>query len=380
MKINERKQGVIMANEMEDINVLGALEAAKADSLSDDEFGASANESTGGIGMDLLGDVAKIDEAPQPKAPKKKDNSVLSINPNETVINRKKGLEEALWHDLTNAYKKGLNLVGSVESVEKLPSGITVVTTSYRRQRIVIPISEMGIKLTGTGKEDDNVRKAKLANSMLGAEIDFIIKGIDRATGTVIASRKEAMTRKRKEFYASFDEDNSVKIYPGKVVEARVIGVAEKRVRFEIFGVEVSVHAADLSWEWIADARDDYFVGDRVLLNVSNVKYPEGKHDSTWLEGITVEAEAKSLTPNYMQDNFDKIAEQGKYLGTVTDIHNETYFIRLDTGVNAISHQVTGSAVPMKKDRVAFACTRKDTNTLVAIGLITRVIHTRYGR
>lgn len=364
-----------MARENEEINVLNELAAAKADSMADDMFG--------GVDLSMFagtGEAIESEPVPVASAPKKKDNSVLSIDPNETVINSKKSREESLWHDLKNARLTGRNMVGNVISVEKLPNGIMVVTTSYQGQRVIIPINEMGIKLANAGGADDLVRMAKLANTMLGAEIDYIIKGEDRKTGVVVASRKEAMLKKKKEFFATFDDNNVAKIYPGRVVEARVIGVAEKKVRFEIFGVEVSVHASDLSWEWVADARDDYFVGDRVLLNISNVFYPDGKHDSEWLENIAVTAEAKSLVPNHMQDNFDLVAEQGKYIGTVTDIHNQTYFIRLDTGVNAISHMVTGDTVPMKKDRVAFACTRKDQNTLVAIGLITRIIKSRYGR
>jgi len=44
--------------------------------------------------------------------------------------------------------------------------------------------------------------------------------------------------------------------------------------------------------------------------------------------------------------------------------------------VNAIAHSVSGSALPLKKDKVAFACTRKDPKNNVVLGIITRVIQT----
>ena len=47
-------------------------------------------------------------------------------------------------------------------------------------------------------------------------------------------------------------------LYPGRVVEARVIAVAPKVVRLEVFGVEVSVRARDMAWEWMVDAGEKF--------------------------------------------------------------------------------------------------------------------------
>ena len=40
-------------------------------------------------------------------------------------------------------------------------------------------------------------------------------------------------------------------LYEGRIVQARVIAVAEKVVRVEVFGVETSILARDLAWDWI---------------------------------------------------------------------------------------------------------------------------------
>lgn len=45
----------------------------------------------------------------------------------------------------------------------------------------------------------------------------------------------------------------------------------EKAIRIEAFGVECSVMARDLSWDWIGDARDRFSVGDQVLVRVLSV-------------------------------------------------------------------------------------------------------------
>ena len=62
-------------------------------------------------------------------------------------------------------------LTGIVESLERLDGGYDVVTTSYMGQRIIIPLNEMGILVNSNENETDediNIRKAKLANGMLG--------------------------------------------------------------------------------------------------------------------------------------------------------------------------------------------------------------------
>ena len=91
---------------------------------------------------------------------------------------------------------------------------------------------------------------------MLTAEIDFIVRGLDNSARSVVASRKAAMLRKRQTFYLDTNEDGVPMIYEGRVVQARVIGVAEKVLRVEVFGVECTIFARDLSAAWFGDARE----------------------------------------------------------------------------------------------------------------------------
>ena len=96
----------------------------------------------------------------------------------------------------------------------------------------------------------------KLLGNMLGAEIDFVILGIDSKSRSVVASRREAMMRKRQLFYFSPDANGEYRVREGRVVQARVIAVADKSIRVEIFGVECSIMARDL--------KDGYDVLDKL--------------------------------------------------------------------------------------------------------------------
>lgn len=134
---------------------------------------------------------------------------------------------------------------------------------------------------------------------MLGCEIDFLIKGLDPKTRSIVASRKEAMLKKRQIFYLDKDASGMPKVYEDRIVQARVIAVAEKVVRAEIFGVETSILARDLSFDWMGDARERFQVGDHILVRILDVRA-----DSP--EQVIVHADVKSVEGNTSKENMKK--------------------------------------------------------------------------
>ena len=54
---------------------------------------------------------------------------------------------------------------------------------------------------SGRAYADYMNRLNRILGTMLGAEIDFIVKGIDSTTHSAVASRRDAMLRKRQTFY-----------------------------------------------------------------------------------------------------------------------------------------------------------------------------------
>ena len=156
-------------------------------------------------------------------------------------------------------------------------------------------------------------------------------------------------------------------LYPGRVVEARVIAVAPKVVRLEVFGVEVSVRARDMAWEWMVDAGEKFQVGELVLVTVNQIQMKS-------VEDMEVSVDAKSATANVSKDNLKKCVRQGKYVGTITDVYKGTYFIRLNIGVNAVAHSCNMASLPSKRDEIGFVVTRINDRYEVAEGIITRLI------
>ncbi len=254
--------------------------------------------------------------------------------------------------------------------IEKTETGSLIAIVYYKDFRTVIPVTEMMINLLQDAEHDYGelaLRQNKVLNNMLGCEIDFIVKGLDPKTRSIVASRKEAMLKKRQIFYLDKDPSETAKIHEDRVVQARVIAVAEKVVRAEIFGVETSILARDLSFDWMGDARERFHVGDHILVRILDVQAENP-------EQISVKADVKSVEGNTSKENMKKCKVQGKYAGTVEDIHKGTVFVRLSIGVNAIAHSCYDSRTVGKKDNVSIVVTHIDEDRNVAVGIITRII------
>lgn len=310
----------------------------------------------------------EVNEMEVVTAKKSAPASILTLTA-DAEVETQETKEDIIWHELQNAYRTRKILTGNLGGVEKMEGGGTIAVIYYKEMRIVIPLAEMMINLVES--EDHNYgemvqRQNKILGNMLGCEIDFIIKGIDNESRSVVASRKEAMYKKRQIFYMPDAAGNS-RVCEDRIVQARVIAVAEKVVRTEIFGVECSILARDLSWDWMGDATESFHVGEQILVRVLSVAINS-------LEDITVKADVKSVKGNTSRANLAKCKVQGKYAGVVTDIHKGTVFVRLHIGVNAVAHSCYDNRMPGKKDEVSFVVTKIDEERNVAVGLISRII------
>lgn len=306
-------------------------------------------------------------ETPPPRRRRKADAPVLTIESGDE-IETEDAREAAAWHEIHNAYRTRRILSAPLGGIEQTDSGKTIAVVDYNGFRIVIPLKEMMVAPSAANSTDSMaVRQMKLLGNMLGAEIDFIILGIDSKSRSVVASRREAMMRKRQLFYFSLDANGEYRVREGRVVQARVIAVADKSIRVEIFGVECSIMARDLAWDWIGDAHDRFAVGDQILVRVTEV-------DKTSQEKLSVHADVKSVTENTSREALKRCRVQSKYAGRVTDVHKGIVYVRLSNGVNAVAHSCYDRRTPGKKDDVSFVVTKLDEERSIAVGIITRII------
>lgn len=295
---------------------------------------------------------------------------VLTIDAHDEVQTQE-DRDDIIWHEIQNAYRTRRILTGTLDGIERTDSGLTLAVVSYKGFRVAIPIKEM---MLHSGPIPEGVEYAewmdqlqRILSSRLGSELDFVVKGIENKSRSIVASRRDAMLRKRRTFYMDANELGEHMIYEGRVVQARVVAVAEKIIRVEVFGVECSIVARGLSWLWIGSARDHFSVGDRILVRVLKI-------DRTDVEHLSIQVDARSVLGIDSGENLKKCQPQSRYAGRVTDVRKGVIFIRLNNGVNAIAHSCYDLRTPGKKDDVSFAVTHLDEEQGVAVGIITRII------
>jgi len=297
-----------------------------------------------------------------------KEEKQIIINDDSKILTEEEK-EARLWLDLNAAMKSRKILTGRVEGIEKTSLGIPIAIVYYKERRIVIPATEMLFDINeyrDQSKLELLSRYSQILSRMMGAEIDFIISGIDRETETVVASRKEAMLKKRQHYYLSKD-DEKPRITVGKKVEARIIAVGDKVMRLEIFGAESVITTRNAGWEWIEDLREYYEIGQRIFVKIMDLEVID-------VNNIKVVSSIKAVTENPAKHNIKKCAIQGKYVGTVTGIDENVIFVRLKIGVNALALGVHGKNIPSKRDEVVFVVTRIDEENGIAVGIISKVL------
>lgn len=296
------------------------------------------------------------------------DSPILSVD--RKNIESYEYREDTLWHEIVNAYRTKRILVGILGGIERVEDGSNIAVLYYKEFRVIIPMSEMMIVLDFSDESDygdASTRESKILTNMLGCEIDFIIKGLDDASRSIVASRKEAMLRKRRNFYIRQDNQDKPLIYAGRKVEARIIAVSTKSIRVEIFGIECTIPARDISWEWIGNTHDHFSVNERIVVRVNEIS-------GSNVESMTVLADVKSTLPNNTLGKLKLCRVQSRYAGKIIDIYKGMVFIKLSTGVNAVAHSCLDIRTPGINDDISFVVTHIDDYNGVAVGIITRIL------
>lgn len=229
--------------------------------------------------------------------------------------------------DMIESLKTGRYLTDKIVGVERHSGGVGEPRAIvYHGDYKVIIMASMLVNLPQDlrGKEPNAVYYYILSKR-IGAEIDYVIKGIDPETGLAVGNRKEAMANKSKHFYLNRTDQGAYRVYEGLCCEARVISVIPEGIFVELFGVDLYIPLREVSYVRMASAMGHYEPGDRVLVKVTHI-------DRTDPKKIRVAASVKQVEANPLDKVIDKITEGSNYAGTVTLTDSNGVFVMLDMG------------------------------------------------
>lgn len=208
-----------------------------------------------------------------------------------------------------------------------------------------------------------------MLNKRLGAEVDYIIKGIDAKEKIAVGSRIEAMRNKRKTYYFGTDRDGNNLLYPDLCAEVRVVSVVRSGIFVDLFGLEVFIPLRELSYQRLMDAEKYFTPGQRTLVKILDI-------DRTDRRNIKVRASVKQAGENPYDKALKKYSVGNRYVGTVSMVDTNGVFVSLDGGIDCLCNYPKRGRPP-RGARVTVRILGINYNTNRIWGAITHIAAAR---
>lgn len=256
--------------------------------------------------------------------------SVLSIDDRPTVeTDADKAKNDLL--DLLESQKTGHILTGTIQGVERPTDNPSrsLAVIYHGEFKVIIPAEEaVDPPEDYRGRLPEDVLHYMLTKR-LGAEVDYIVKGIDPKSGLAVASRLEAMRARRKEYYLGTDRDGNNILYSGVCAEARIVSVIRAGVFIDLFGLEIYIPLRELSYQRWMDASTHFQPGQRILVKVLDVDRSDRNH-------IKATASVKQAGENPYEKALRRYSIGNRYVGTVSMVDTNGVFVALDGGIDCL--------------------------------------------
>ncbi len=223
--------------------------------------------------------------------------------------------------DLSVSLRNKQILIGKIHGVESVGGSNmpAYATLNYGAYKVIIPVEE----LVGTPEITDRDYLSAMVTRRLGAEIEYIVKGIDRSTLIAAASRLEAMRVRRREFYLRRDAEGKALLEVGSIAEGRIVCVQNRGAFVELFGVEAFVPITELTHIRIGSALNRYKAGDRILVKIMDLERLRGGE-------IKLELSAREASQEATRRSLERYVRGNLYAGIVTMISPAGVFVTLD--------------------------------------------------
>lgn len=264
------------------------------------------------------------------RMPGRRRQRVVSIDAERTVETDTDRLRNDLL-DLVESLKSKKILTGTIQGVERLADNpeMSYAVIYHGDFKVIIPVLEAIEEPADYRGQPKGDVLHYLLNKRLGAEVDYIVKGVDQEHNVVAASRLEAMALKRREYYFRTDRDGNYQIYEGIRAEARVISVIRAGIFVDLFGAECYIPLRELSYQRWVDAAQHYQPGQRVLVRVLEV-------DRSDRSRPRVTASVKQAMENPYEKALKKYVVGNRYVGTVSMVDLNGVFVSLDGGIDCL--------------------------------------------
>ena len=293
------------------------------------------------------------------------DVDVLTIDDQLTLATESEETRDAVL-DLIESLRTGRYLTDYIQGVEWGTGTMEPRAILFHGNYKVVIMASMVVTLPPDLRDfTPNEMYHYMLTKRMGAEIDYVIKGIDPNTGIAVGDRSAATATKRHHFFLTPDKEGLYRTYEGQIAEARVLSTTNSGVYLEVFGVDVWCPISELSYSRIESVDHHFRPGDRVLVKITKLTREEP--DKIWLN-----VSVKRVKADPRGKALAKMQIGNTYSGVCALLDEAGIYVRLDIGaVCRCKYPPRGR--PIKGSRVAVKLLGMDEEKLICWGLITYI-------
>lgn len=318
----------------------------------------------------------------------------------EAEVQRKRALL-----DIFQSYNRKRRLTGTVKGVKPVFKRGTghdddmpyYVVVAYGPYQVYIPdtkFTEMSPEtvLAIYRQRDPNCTMANAMKiylqSRINAQVEFVVTDLpndgsqdERESTLVGGDRAEAMYRSRVNYWFGKQNNGADLINEGDIAMARIICTSRQAIRVELFGVETSIRARELSWSMIQDVaeNDKFQAGKEIKILITSITRNEADYS------VEFTASVKRADPDPRIAGLRLYSDFGVYLGTIRYIEPPSaetrsrggVFVELDEGVQCMCPFPNGTVPPSRGCKCYVFITNHDDEKLYLYGRITYIITQR---
>lgn len=223
-------------------------------------------------------------------------------------------------HDLSilTAARNGRKiLTATVDAIETDGEALPRVVFYVGTVKVLIPFNQMGFDLD---PETITQREARLLiDSMLGAKIDYMVRGVDTQNRVAGASRRDAMILRQRTILNARGTGSEFRVNEGTRCMARVLHVSRNLVRVEVFGFETYVRIDNISNLWVNDVREVVRVGEEKPVEITSLTRDENGRVTSMRVSMKAAEDAPQL----------ELREGNTYTGSISNFSATAYYVRV---------------------------------------------------
>mgnify|MGYP000033071155 CR=1 FL=1 len=165
------------------------------------------------------------------------------------------------WNAIYASYRSASVLTGKVVGMDTTAVTVKNKKTGRPEQREIncLVIIDYRVKVLIPEQEiwfDENTKRpTHVLRSMVGAVLDYVITGIDRASECCIASRRVALAIRRHSFLRLTPEI-------GRKIQTSILAVGKTHLLCTAGGFDMTLSQRDLSYGMISDLREKFHPGE----------------------------------------------------------------------------------------------------------------------